>query len=122
VSALITDASGGVLTLRITGKLKQPELAEAQKAAGEFIRAQGKVRLLVVAENFEGMERGGNWGDVSFQAEHDRNIEKIAIVGEKRWEDLALVFAGKGVRRVPIEYFQPADLAKAQTWLTASAQ
>jgi hypothetical protein len=31
--------------------------------------------------------------------------------------DVALPFAGKGVRRVPIEYFPPEDMAKARTWL-----
>ena len=47
------------------------------------------------------------------------SMDKIAIVGDQKWEDMALLFTGKGIRRVPIEYFPPADLVKARTWLAA---
>jgi len=32
---------------------------------------------------------------------------------------VALLFTSKGIRRVAIEYFQPADLVKAKVWLAA---
>jgi hypothetical protein len=118
MSAEIINEAGKVLTARITGKLTQPELARLQDAAAEAIRRQGKVRILVIAENFQGWEKGGNWEDDSFQAENDPYIEKMAIVGEKRWEDLATIFVAKGLRSFPIEFFSTADLAKARAWLT----
>jgi hypothetical protein len=119
MSAEIIDNTGGIVTAKITGKLTHPELVALQKSATDILRQRGKARLLVVAENFQGWEKGGDWGDLSFQMENDTHIEKMAIVGEKKWEDLALVFAAKGLRKFPIEYFQPADLAKARAWLTA---
>jgi hypothetical protein len=73
----------------------------------------------LLVENFAGIDKAGNWSDVSFQARNDPFIEKIAIVGEKKWEDVALLFSGKVIRRVPIEYFPPADVAKARAWLKA---
>jgi len=117
MSIEIVSASDGVLTFKVTGQLNQAEFAAAQKRAGEIIRQQGKVRLLVLVENFAGMAKAGDWGDVSFQADYDPFIEKLAIVGDRKWEEVALLFTGKGVRRVPIEYFPAADLAKAGTWL-----
>ncbi len=117
--AEIIDVSNGVLTFKITGRLTQSEFAASQKRAGEIIRQNGKVRFLVLIEDFGGMESTGDWGDISFQMEFDSFIEKIAIVGDPKWSDLALLFTGKGVRRVPIEYFPPADLPKARTWLAA---
>jgi hypothetical protein len=117
MSAEIIDTACGVVTVRITGKLTQPELTDLQLAAGDIIKEQGKVRLLVIAEKFEGWQRGGAWGDLSFQVEHDAHIERMAIVGEKKWEELALIFTGKGLRKFPIEYFQPAEIAQARAWL-----
>lgn len=117
MSAEIINETGNILTARITGKLTQPELARLQESATETIRRQGKVRILVIAENFQGWEKGGNWEDDSFQAENDRYIEKMAIVGEKKWEDLATIFVAKGLRSFPIEFFGTADLAKARSWL-----
>src|SRR5580765_2746948 len=91
MGAEIVNFSGGVLTLKVSGKLTQAELASVQKAAGEIIEKQGKCRILVLTENFAGWERGGAWSDQSFQAAHDASIERMAIVGDRKWEDLALL-------------------------------
>ncbi len=115
----ILDNTGGVLTFRISGTLSYAEYAEGQRKVGEILSKQGKGRMLVLLEDFLGTEKEGNWGDISFIMEHDKHIEKLAIVGEKKWQDMALIFTGKGIRRVPIEYFEPADLAKAKAWLMA---
>ena len=117
MSVEIIDHSGDTLTARISGKLTQPELAALQDAAGDILEKQGRTRLLILTDDFEGWERGGDWGDLSFSIEHDKHIEKMAIVGDKKWEDLALLFTSKGLRPFPIEYFVPADLAKARAWL-----
>lgn len=120
MSAEIQDATGGILTVRITGKLSQPELRAVQKSAAEILQRQGRMRILVLAEGFQGWERGGDWGDLSFQVGSDPFIERMAIVGEKKWEDLAVLFAAKGLRQFPVEYFPPAELAQARAWLAAA--
>lgn len=117
MSAEIIKYTNGIATVRVTGKLTQPELAAFQKSAADLIRQHGNIRFLVLVTEFQGWEKGGDWGDISFQMEHDDHIKKMAMVGDKQWEDLALVFTAKGLRKFPIEYFQPADLAKAETWL-----
>jgi len=122
MSAEIIDTAGGIVTARITGKLTQPALAALQTATGDILQKQGKARLLVLVENFEGWQRGGDWGDLSFQIEHDAQIEKMAIVGDKKWEDLALIFAAKGLRKFPIEYFEPAAIAQARAWLVETTK
>jgi len=119
MSAEIVNVSGNILTGRITGLLKYSDLVAVQTQAGEIIRDQGKVRMLIVLENFEGLEQAGDWGDISFQMEFDDFIEKIAVVGDKQWEDTSVVFTGKGVRRVSIEFFETADLEKAKAWIVA---
>ena len=119
MSAEITGNTNGVVTVRITGKLSHSELVALQEAIVAIINRQGKVRLLIIAEGFQGWEKAGDWGDLSFQIENDPHIEKMAIVGEQKWEDLALVFVAKGFRKFPIEYFKPADLTNARAWLLA---
>jgi hypothetical protein len=121
MSAAITDVSQGIITFRISGQLTYAELVAAQQQAAAIMDKQGKTRFLVIVENFLGTEKTGEWGDVSFQVKYDPLIEKIAIVGDKKFEDLAVLFTGKGVRRVAIEYFAPAELAQARAWLVAGA-
>jgi len=118
MSAEIVSNSGGILTARISGKLTRPELASIQASAEDCIREQGQVSFLIVAEDFQGWREGDDWSDVSFM-ENDPYIGKMAIVGEKQWEDLALLFAAKSIRKFPIEYFLPAELERARAWLAA---
>jgi SpoIIAA-like len=119
MSAEILDADMGVLTIRISGKLRQSELSTAQKNAAEILKKRGGSSVLVLAEKFEGWEKGGDWGELSGQAQLDAQIDRMAIVGEKRWEDVALLFTGKGIRHIDIEYFSPTDLPRARSWLSS---
>ncbi|MCI0747204.1 MAG: STAS/SEC14 domain-containing protein [Verrucomicrobia subdivision 3 bacterium] len=122
MSAQMVSVADGVLTVRVGGQLKVSELQAMQKAAADAIEKSGKARVLCLADDFLGWEKSSGWGDVSFQARYDPFIEKIAIVGDRKWEDLTLLFTSKGIRRVPIEYFAPSDLAKARAWLAAAPE
>ena len=43
----------------------------------------------------------------------------MAIVGDRKWEDLSLLFTAKGLRAFPIEFFAPEQMSAAQDWLAA---
>jgi hypothetical protein len=104
-----------LLVVRIHGLLRLRELEESQGAAAKMIREAGKVTLLILLDDFQGWEPGGDWGDVSFLIEHDNDIEKVAIVGQERWREQVLVFAGVGIRHSPVRYFNDSESARA--WL-----
>ena len=118
MSAEIVSDGGGILVARIVGRLTQPELSALQAAARDSIRRQGEIRILVIVEDFEGWREGDDWSDVAFM-DSDPHIRKMAIVGDRRWEELALIFAARPVRSFPIEYFGPAELERARAWLAA---
>jgi len=114
----VLDISGGVISLKVTGKLTESELTAAQQGTANVIREQGKVRILVDAREFEGWEQGGAWDDFSFEEEFDPSIEKMAFVGDRKWEDLILLFSNKSFRQFPIEYFGASESEQARAWLT----
>ena len=116
----ISGVNEGILTMTVSGTLTQSELTQAQQSMADIIRAHGKIRILVLAGDFAGWESGGAWDDFSFQDAFDPYIEKMAIVGDTRWEDLALIFVAKGLRSFPIEYFATGERNLAQAWLKAS--
>jgi hypothetical protein len=115
--ATIDYQPNDICVLRITGTLKQSEFAALQEEIGVKMDAGAKPRFLVIGENFDGWERGADWNDLDFLLAHSDTIEKIAIVAEPRWEIHALGFAGAGVRRAPVKFFPPNELAQARTWL-----
>ncbi len=115
----IIDATGPIISAKVSGELSRSEVGQIQAAALEAIRRCGKISALFILESFHGWKREGNWGDISFMVEQDQNIAKIAAVGEEEWRDLVCAFLAKGFRQAAVEYFLPADLAKARAWLEA---
>jgi hypothetical protein len=109
----------GRLVLGITGVLRKAELDDAQRQMLGMMRQDGTaaVRLLVVLEAFEGWDPDARWNDLSFYVSHGDALERIAIVGDERWRDHALMFAAADLRKGPVEYFAPAELAEARAWL-----
>jgi len=103
--------------LRISGILKRSEFGAEEKALARHIDSGSNPCLLVILENFEGWEGGADWNDLDFYISHGRKISKIAIVTERRWEALALAFAGAGVRPTPVKCFPPNELGQARDWL-----
>jgi len=119
VSIEIVGVEKGVLTVKLSGKLQRSELVDMQKEAYHLLSPLGKSGVLIVATDFRGWEKDCDWGNLEDQVALDPHIRKMAIVGEQKWESLALLFTAKGLRRFPIEYFEPANILKAVSWVSA---
>ena len=115
----IIDTSGPIISARISGELAKSEVSQIQTAALDAIRRCGRISALFMLDNFHGWKQEGDWGDITFLIEHDKDIAKIAVVGEEGWRDLIYAFLAKGFRQAAVEYFLPTDLAKARAWLSA---
>jgi hypothetical protein len=112
--------SENIYRLDVSGILRKAELDSAQDALTADIGwiPGGKARLLVVLDKFDGWDGVSNWSDLTFFARYGDNIERIAIVGEARWREYALMFAAADLRRAPVEYFVADAIAAARTWLS----
>jgi hypothetical protein len=73
--------------------------------------------MLVLAEDFEGFERGAGWGDISFLVKHDHPIDKIAIIADPKWEVETLTVTSAGFRQGQVKFFPQNQLAQARAWL-----
>jgi hypothetical protein len=113
----IVDATGPIISVKISGEIEKTEVTQIQAAALGAIQRCGKIRALFILDNFHGWKRDGNWGDISFMTQHDQEIVKIAVVGDEQWRDLVCAFLAKGFRTAAVEYFVPSDLPKARAWL-----
>ena len=117
MGATIQQEKGNLRVLRITGLLKKSELDAVQAAEAKQWTPATRVKLLVIVESFQGWERGADWGDVSFLVTQGEQIEKIAIVGDPKWETEFLMFAGGGLRKAQVKFFPSNQLAQARVWL-----
>jgi hypothetical protein len=113
----IIDVAGKLLQLNVRGMFMKADYDRIIEIAREAIEREGKVDALVILEAFEGWERRGDWGDVSFMMEQGQHIEKMAIVGDEKWHDDVVAFTAKGFRATAVEFFTPPRLHEALTWL-----
>ena len=74
--------------------------------------------MLVQMHDFHGWEMGALWEDIKFDMKHFGDIERLALVGESKWEEgmaiLQAVHQGQ-----ESEYFDEAKLAEAEEWIHA---
>ena len=117
MSATLTDATDGIVTIKLTGKLSPEDLAASHAAAGAHLRDWAGGSLLILGEEFDGWTREGDWTELAFQTANDDLIRKMAIVGDARWRDLAVIFTAKRMRPFPLEYFPSGRAEEARAWL-----
>jgi hypothetical protein len=117
MSANLEQRDNRLLVLRVGGELKKSELDAVQSEFMQKIAGAGTVKLLVLLENFTGWERDEAWGDTDFFFSHRNDFEKIAVVGDARWEAQVLAFTGAGLRKGPVKFFPETGETEARGWL-----
>lgn len=117
MDVILRQEENNVRVLWIAGILKKAEFDAVLKAEAAQWGPQTLVKVLVLAEDFQGWERNEEWGDISFFFEHGNRIEKIAIVADAKWETEMMLFAGAGLRRAPVNFFPSGQIASARAWL-----
>jgi hypothetical protein len=117
MSANLEQHPDRLLVLRVRGELKKSELDVVQSEFVEKIAGAGSVKVLVLLEDFTGWERTEAWGDTDFFFNHRNDFEKIAVVGDPRWEAQVLAFTGAGLRKGPVKFFPETGESEARAWL-----
>lgn len=107
-----------VVEITLSGKLTKKDYRQFVPAVETAIKRNGKIRALVIMHDFHGWSTGALWEDIKFDWNHFRNIERLAIVGEKRWEAGMAVFC-KPFTTATIKYFDVSRLDEAREWIGA---
>ena len=110
-----SEEAGGVVRLVVRGRLSTPDQAALVYCITKAAQRHGRVRLLIVLDDFAGWTRDDEWGDEALRITDDGAIEKAAFVGDARWQDEVFAFVSKPFRAIPMEYFTAEDPARA--WL-----
>lgn len=106
-----------VCVIHVSGKVSVSEVHQVQADCESVIQKNGSIKLLVILDGFTGWQQEQGWDDSSFAQRNDPFINKFAIVGDEKWRDLAYVFTLKGLRPVPIQYFETGQIDQARAWL-----
>ena len=111
----VNRGQDGVLHLRISGLMQVADQRGIQAAVSSLPPGEAGLRVVAELDDFRGWEKDEAWGDLGFLLDNGQRIARMALVGEERWRDRALVFVGKGFRSAAIEYFPEA--VDAEDWV-----
>ena len=114
--ALDIISVGKLLHVKVTGKLTKDSYEAFVPLVNEQIEEHGKVRILFEMHDFHGWTAGALWEDLKFDFKHWKDIERLAIVGESKWEAGMAVFC-KPFTTAKIQYFDHSKLAEAKSWI-----
>ena len=110
------DTNGNNVEIFVTGKLTHQHYEEFVPVVEDLIKTHGKVRMLFGMRDFQGWTAGALWDDLKFDVKHWDDIERLAIVGESKWEEGMADFC-KPFTSAKVTYFDRAFLDDARAWL-----
>lgn len=113
----LNEESGGtLLAVHISGKLEKADYEHFVPEFERLVRQHGKLRLLFVMTDFHGWDAGALWADIKFATKHFSDIDRLAMVGEKKWQAGMATFC-KPFTKASVRYFDHADAVEARKWL-----
>ena len=113
----VNEENGGkIVVIKVSGRLSKEDyerfVPEVERLIGRF----GKIRVLFHMHDFHGWQGGALWEDIKFDAKHFSDIERLAFVGEKKWERGMSIFC-RPFTTAKIRYFDAEQADQAAEWV-----
>jgi hypothetical protein len=107
---------GKTMEVCATGKFEKSDYELFVPAAEKLINEHGKIRVLFIMHDFHGWTAGAVWEDIKFDLGHFNDIERLAIVGETKWEQGMAIFC-RPFTTAKLKYFDRSKLEEARKWI-----
>jgi hypothetical protein len=83
----LNEENGGrILAFSVSGKLVKADYEYCVPEFERLLRQHGKLRVLFDLTDFHGWDAGALWDEIKFDMKHFADIERIAVVGDKKWQ------------------------------------
>lgn len=113
---LSEEDGGKLLNVNVSGKLTSADYEHFVPEFERLVGQHGKLRVLFDMKDFHGWDAGALWADTRFAIKHFADIERIAMVGETKWQHGMATFC-KPFTKATVRYFDHAEAAVARAWL-----
>ncbi len=104
------------LSLKASGKLTHEDYEKINPMIDSALEGvkDPNIKVFIDGSEFEGWELRAAWDDFKLGLKHDNNFDKIAIFGNKKWQEYTAK-VGSWFISGEVKYFEDAD--EALTWL-----
>ena len=113
----VTEATDeNVIEVTLTGTLSADDYKAFLPRTEALLKRFDTIRMVVILKDFHGWTAGALWEDLKFDAKHFADLDRLAIVGDSKWERGMAAFC-KPFTTATVKYFDVSDLAAARTWV-----
>ena len=112
----ILNAEGNYIATKVTGKISKADYQKVLPIINDQLQTNNKIRWYFEMEDFEGWDLKGLYEELNFDIEHARDLEKIAMVGEKKWTEW-LSDMMKPFTSAEVKHFESAQKEEALAWI-----
>lgn len=113
---IVERNNGKILVVRATGRLDQQDYEKFTPEVERLIKQHDKIRVLLETHDFHGWDAGALWEDIKFDVHHFNDVERLAIIGEKKWEKGMALFC-KPFTTAKVRFFEHDQVTEAQAWI-----
>jgi len=115
----LKESSRKAIGFKLSGKVSDNEYKAFAAGVETFIADQGKIRLLMIVDYPQDFDLKAAWDDLVFWIKHIRDIERLAIIGQKKWEKWLELLA-KPFIHAEVKYYKTSNIEDAWNWIKSS--
>lgn len=105
-----------VVSTKAVGKLSKEDYDQLLPVLRQKVAEHQNIRWYFEMDKFEGWEPEAAWKDMKFDFKNTNNLEKVAMVGAKKWEEW-LTQLMKPFTSAEIKYFEISEKQEALEWI-----
>ena len=105
---LYEENGGKLLAVHVSGKLTASDYEHFVPEFERLVGLHGKLRVLFNMAGLHGWTAGALWEDTKFAMHHFSDIDRVAVVGEKKWQECLATFC-KPFTKATVKYFDHND-------------
>lgn len=114
------DDTTRTIEMTVTGTLTRDDYHSFVPTVEAFIQQHDKANIIFVMHDFTGWTPGASWEDLKFDMHHFADFDRLAMVGEKKWEQLMTPLI-KPFTKAKVRYFDMHELDEARQWATGQS-
>ncbi len=112
----LPSVSDRVLAFRLSGKLHAADYEDFVPVIDAAVTDAGRLRLLAWFQDFHGWDLPAAWQDTLFAVRHYQAFERIALVGDHRWQQWMAGLC-RPFTIATVRYFDATELDAAWVWV-----
>jgi hypothetical protein len=113
------ENDGKILVVHVLGTLVRADYGPFVSEFERLHRLHGKLDVLFDMTGLQGWDAGAAWEELRFDVEHFADIERLAMIGDKKWEQGMAAFF-EPFTKATTRYFDADDAVAARRWLGES--